>query len=150
MFLEQGLWRLWYCLWYCNAPSTWQHAYFFTRANGGGSRALGTSSHSILFVCVLCVYVLCVFVSCVCVRASVCSSGAAAARGWAESAVTMPSQSRAGPWFTAKLFFWYWLIWLFSFWASLTSPLIIRQRAEIQYQMIWLSSHLTLSFDNQW
>eukprot|EP00001_Collodictyon_triciliatum_P061582 10950_6 len=34
-----------------------------------------------------------------------------------------------------------------SFWA-LSSPLIIRQRAEIQYQMI-LSSHLTLSFDNQ-
>ncbi len=44
---------------------------------------------------------------------------------------------------TIKLFFGYWLIWLLSFWGWLSSPLIIRQTVEIQYQMIWLSSHLT-------
>jgi hypothetical protein len=42
------------------------------------------------------------------------------------------------------------LIWLLIFWVWLSSPLIIRQRIEIQYHMIWLSSHLTLSFHNQW
>ena len=35
-------------------------------------------------------------------------------------------------------------------WPWLTSPLIIRQTAEIPVSMIWLSSNLTQSFDNHW
>ena len=50
---------------------------------------------------------------------------------------------------TIKLFLGYWLTWLLSIWAWLSSPLIIRQRTEIQYQLfdyqvIW-HYHSTIS-----
>jgi hypothetical protein len=54
---------------------------------------------------------------------------------------------------TVKFFSGYWLIWLLNFWVSLSIPLIIRQRTQIQYQwfdyqVIWHYLLCTLSPTN--